>query len=507
MSVGHAKKNRSRKKSDSLDLTFADLGLVESEGFKDYTDDAVLMEGETGQGVSGYAEDYGDQKMKETHEPQEGEVAMTTELLKKLLSAVSKQTPDDEKIDYIVQGLDTTSRTAGKDSLDVGDISQIQSNMRDAYEGMMKNEPDAHPAPGYTDPNEREFDEDMGGAKPNEAGNVRPMKHGEGGDGESVRDDKYGKEAGKYTGSAYKHEAEGDYAMEKSPEGWEGTVKAMKKHSDEIDNPWALAHWMKGQGYTSHEDEGSYDLDMDDDYADYADYYDYDEDRAEGDGEIAGPEGGKEHEGRPKLMDRYGKHAYEAEGQPLATAKNGKGPGGGSADDFGQGTADSKGKSGTPLGRGKTSGPGGGGQKDLSKAKKWAGKALGTQTGSGPGGGSADDYGQKPSDAGGSNLVPAVDDGSQRGTPQGPWSEGDPNPQGSTKAGAKGGVYESRKRRSKKNRKKLDEAILLGINNIPGTVRHTDDDADQYVISEDDPDAELKMIRRRAGLKDWWKVS
>ena len=38
---------------------------------------------------------------------------------------------------------------------------------------------------------------------------------------------------------------------EKAPEGWEGTVKAMKKHK-EIDNPWALAHWMKGKGMKSH---------------------------------------------------------------------------------------------------------------------------------------------------------------------------------------------------------------------------------------------------------------
>lgn len=39
---------------------------------------------------------------------------------------------------------------------------------------------------------------------------------------------------------------------EVAPEGWEGTVKAMKKHKD-IDNPWALAHYMKGKGYKSHE--------------------------------------------------------------------------------------------------------------------------------------------------------------------------------------------------------------------------------------------------------------
>ena len=38
---------------------------------------------------------------------------------------------------------------------------------------------------------------------------------------------------------------------EDSPKGWEGTVKAMKKHKD-IDNPYALAHWMKNKGYKSH---------------------------------------------------------------------------------------------------------------------------------------------------------------------------------------------------------------------------------------------------------------
>ena len=35
------------------------------------------------------------------------------------------------------------------------------------------------------------------------------------------------------------------------PKGWEGTVKAMKKHK-EIDNPWALANYMKNKGYKSH---------------------------------------------------------------------------------------------------------------------------------------------------------------------------------------------------------------------------------------------------------------
>lgn len=47
---------------------------------------------------------------------------------------------------------------------------------------------------------------------------------------------------------------------EKAPEGFEGTVKAMKKHKD-IDNPWALANWMKKKGYKSHVKEETEQLD------------------------------------------------------------------------------------------------------------------------------------------------------------------------------------------------------------------------------------------------------
>ena len=43
----------------------------------------------------------------------------------------------------------------------------------------------------------------------------------------------------------------GKEIAEVAPKGWEGTVKAMKKHKD-IDNPWALAHHMKNKGYKSH---------------------------------------------------------------------------------------------------------------------------------------------------------------------------------------------------------------------------------------------------------------
>jgi len=35
-----------------------------------------------------------------------------------------------------------------------------------------------------------------------------------------------------------------------APPGWENTVKKMKKHKDEIDNPWALAWHMKNKGDT-----------------------------------------------------------------------------------------------------------------------------------------------------------------------------------------------------------------------------------------------------------------
>jgi len=43
---------------------------------------------------------------------------------------------------------------------------------------------------------------------------------------------------------------------EKAPEGWEGTVKSMKKHK-EIDNPWALANYMKDKGYKSHKESAN----------------------------------------------------------------------------------------------------------------------------------------------------------------------------------------------------------------------------------------------------------
>ena len=40
---------------------------------------------------------------------------------------------------------------------------------------------------------------------------------------------------------------------EVAPKGWEGTVKAMKDEKG-IDNPWAMAWWMKKKGYKSHKE-------------------------------------------------------------------------------------------------------------------------------------------------------------------------------------------------------------------------------------------------------------
>ena len=40
---------------------------------------------------------------------------------------------------------------------------------------------------------------------------------------------------------------------EVAPKGWEGTVKAMKDEKG-IDNPWAMAWWMKNKGYKSHKE-------------------------------------------------------------------------------------------------------------------------------------------------------------------------------------------------------------------------------------------------------------
>jgi len=62
---------------------------------------------------------------------------------------------------------------------------------------------------------------------------------------------------GEFLEKLFGQDEEPDFELdtnESAPKGWEGTVKAMKKHK-EIDNPWALAHYMKNKGYKSHKKE------------------------------------------------------------------------------------------------------------------------------------------------------------------------------------------------------------------------------------------------------------
>lgn len=76
----------------------------------------------------------------------------------------------------------------------------------------------------------------------------------------SYLDAQYGKQA---ADAAMAHEDDAEFddwydlysdMAESAPKGWEGTVKAMKKHKD-IDNPFALANWMKNKGMKSHKEE------------------------------------------------------------------------------------------------------------------------------------------------------------------------------------------------------------------------------------------------------------
>ena len=75
-----------------------------------------------------------------------------------------------------------------------------------------------------------------------------------GGEGQSVIGSRYSMNPNSYRsrfGEDPYMESLWNQLYEKAPEGWEGTVKAMKKHK-EIDNPYALTHWMKNKGYKSH---------------------------------------------------------------------------------------------------------------------------------------------------------------------------------------------------------------------------------------------------------------
>jgi len=71
---------------------------------------------------------------------------------------------------------------------------------------------------------------------------------------EEVKDE-YARKVDKYLKKKYAPEQKPvqkeEVVSEVAPPGFEGTVKAMKKHKD-IDNPWALAWSMKNKGYKSH---------------------------------------------------------------------------------------------------------------------------------------------------------------------------------------------------------------------------------------------------------------
>jgi hypothetical protein len=62
---------------------------------------------------------------------------------------------------------------------------------------------------------------------------------------------KYGMTHAEWEKSEMDKKQDKKHMEEKAPPGWEGTVKAMKKHKG-IDNPWALAWSMKNKGMKSH---------------------------------------------------------------------------------------------------------------------------------------------------------------------------------------------------------------------------------------------------------------
>lgn len=224
------------------------------------------------------------------------------------------------------------------------------------------------------------------------------------------------------------------------------------------------------------------------------------EDKAVGDGEPAGPEGGEEHEGKTKMMDAEGKqHDLDGDGdedsQDWMTARDRaiKGSMKRRRPKKSQQHEAKGGSSGTPVGTGNTSGSGGGGQHDLSKPKKYTGKPVGTGT-SGAGGSSSDEYGQKPSADGGSNLVPEFPEGSQHGAADNPFSKGSPNPRNQKPLAAEG-------KKPANGKTKLDEAIMLGMSNIPTMRPGAEVDAPE----EADWDDELATIKRRAGMDNWWQ--
>ena len=177
------------------------------------------------------------------------------------------------------------------------------------------------------------------------------------------------------------------------------------------------------------------------------------EDKAAGDGEIAGPEGGEEHEGKTKMMDDYGDlwddndDDYDDEYDDY---------------DYDKDAEEASMKRRKPR-----------------KSAQYEGKGKSEKV---------DDFGQKPSEDGGSNLLPAHPDGNELGAEDNVFADGDLPPKNSKPLAAE-------------SHKKLDEAIMLGMSTIPGTIRDDYDD----VPSDADWDDEISIIKRRSGMQNWWK--
>jgi hypothetical protein len=222
------------------------------------------------------------------------------------------------------------------------------------------------------------------------------------------------------------------------------------------------------------------------------------EDKAVGDGEVAGAEGGDEHEGKTQMMDCEGDDMYEKKVDVDGKVR-GQRPNKNQNQSMKRRAPkksqqlENKG-SGTPVGTGNTSGSGGGNQTDLSKPKSYKGKPVGTGT-SGAGGSNSNEFGQKPTKDGGSNNLPEYESGNQLGADNTTFNSDaqSPAPQNNSKPLA----AESRKN----SRKKIDEAICLGMSSIPGVIRGGHDN----VPEDADWDDELKTIKRLAGMENWWR--
>ncbi len=353
-------------------LTWEDIGLDINEVAGRMSDHDVTLEDETCEGCG--------EMMDETHDTGAGEVAFTPELLKKLMSAVRDQSPDDDKLQRMCDALKDASSEKGA-TLDDSDMGSIMDKYKNGAAAPVADEPVGDVEPEGDSPSS------VGGpdafekkGEDNEAGDVRKYKqHSQGDDDKGVRDDEHGDEA--------------------------------------EDNEF--------------------------------------EDKAEGDGEEAGPEGGDEHEGKTKLMDKKGKDQ----------------------DDDGDVDSDD-----WKISRDKAIKKN---RKDKqkrkyasmeNKGKKIKPVSQNTSKGSGPGGGNVSDDGQDP-------LIPAMAKGSQRGTPGTPLSK-------------EGGG---------RTVKPVSESMVaLGMAAINPTARNIEaaQDDDDGLTEEE---RELRMIKRRAGLEDWWK--